>query len=100
MNIIIELQLVVIAYMILWFDVFRMDTKIIKSLGFKPWIEKGKLPFKWRWLRCYFCTQFWAGFVTAIIYGLITKDIRTALMLVVLNIIVSKHLDIYLNRKK
>jgi hypothetical protein len=100
MNIIIELQLVVIACMILWFDVFRMDTKIIKSLGFKPWIEKGKLPFKWRWLRCYFCTQFWAGFVTAIIYGSITKDIRTALMLVVLNIIVSKHLDIYLNRKK
>lgn len=100
MIITIELQIVVIASMILWFDVFRFDTKIIKLLGFKPWIEKDKLPFKWRWLRCYFCTQFWAGVVTAIVYGSITNNIRTAVMLVVLNIIVSKHLDIYLTRKK
>jgi hypothetical protein len=79
---ILELQVLTIAIMILWFEVFSIGTRL-KQL-FKIPLSEYRKPFD-----CRFCTMFWIGNIVA----LITLTPQLAILNVIVSHLYSKTND-------
>ena len=95
-----DLQIFTTFLAILWLDVFRINPKLLKLFGFKPWSTKLDLPYFLKWMACYFCTSFWIGVFVAVGYYLFDKDLQNAVLLIMLNTIVSRMFDRLINQNK
>lgn len=87
-----ELQITTIFITILWFDIFGVHRAILRLFDRGSW-ETMK-PF-----TCYFCMNFWIGAIGALVYCLTSGDLKTAILFVMINTVVSRFLDTFLGYK-
>jgi hypothetical protein len=97
---IITLQILTTFMVLCWFDGLRalgINTSIpnllLALVGYKPWTKKKDLPWRYKWMACYFCTSFWIGVINASLVYFYTNNWRIAVLLIMSNTILSRLFD-------
>ena len=87
MKLLLELQILITATTLVWFEVIGGHQIILKWLGKSPWDHIKPL-------TCWFCTQYYVGIAVVITYELIYGyDLKVFALTVALNLIIAKVID-------
>ena len=88
MKLLLELQILITATTLVWFEVIGGHQIILKWLGKSPWDHIKPI-------TCWFCTQNWIGFSIIGAYLLARGfDAHLMIMAICLNLIIAKIIDI------